>query len=201
MNDSFKVIFSGEVAEGYLRKDVQVNLQKAMRASPEQIKRLFSGKSIQIKKNLSKQAAESFVRKLADLGVVAKIAVEVTSTSSSKTGSAPPAKAKSSGIDRLSLVAKEPDNTPKSIPDQEEMPSDAAILREKMRNLNVRQYAPRTSFQYIAPRLKDFLCVFLGVALVLTFSPYPDGTIKRGALLGFVLISVGVFFFLRRGRD
>ncbi|MCL6271484.1 hypothetical protein M3P05_16305 [Sansalvadorimonas sp. 2012CJ34-2] len=73
MSATFNVIFSGKIAPGANEQKVKNLAMKAFHASPEQLAKLFSGKAVVLKSNLSQEAAQNFVKKLKGIGLVCEI--------------------------------------------------------------------------------------------------------------------------------
>ena len=103
----YKVVFSGDLEEGYTLEVVKHQCAALFKKPPAQIESLFAGKSVTIKSGLSQEQAKNYVRALSHIGARAKIvtiadAVTGKTTSKPKTNSnaktaAPPA----TEIDRL----------------------------------------------------------------------------------------------------
>ena len=72
--DSYNVVFSGGIVEGFEVEAVSAALKKAFGISDEaKIKQLFSGNRVVLKKDLDRGAAWRFKEKLGDMGILAEL--------------------------------------------------------------------------------------------------------------------------------
>ncbi len=69
----YKVVFSGEITQGHNLEDVKTNLNKKFKLGSKGINKIFSGKPIAMKKNLSRQAALDLKAFLEQQGVVCRL--------------------------------------------------------------------------------------------------------------------------------
>jgi hypothetical protein len=76
MDTRHRIIFSGKIKEGFDPVLVKKLAAFKLKATPEQISRLFSGRRAIIKKNLSLQRAERYANDLAKVGLIVVIQVE-----------------------------------------------------------------------------------------------------------------------------
>jgi hypothetical protein len=76
MDTRHRIIFSGKIKEGFDPVLVKKLAAFKLKATPEQISRLFSGRRAIIKKNLSLQRAERYANDLAKIGLIVVIQVE-----------------------------------------------------------------------------------------------------------------------------
>ena len=72
----YNLIFSGEINNGLTLDHVKGNFKKKFNLTENQLIRIFSGKSITLKKGLSQQSALVFAATIDDLGGVAYIEQE-----------------------------------------------------------------------------------------------------------------------------
>lgn len=89
MSNTFEVVFSGEVIDGYDAAETRAKIGKLFNADEAKIARLFSGSSIVIKKNLDQATANKYLGAFKNAGAVAIVrdAAEVEEI----TAAAPPA--------------------------------------------------------------------------------------------------------------
>ena len=88
--DLFEVAFSGQVSDGSDLDNVKARVGKMFNADERKLEKLFSGRRVVIKKNISQEVANKYVKALAQVGAVVEanlmaVAVEsspVTSTES-----------------------------------------------------------------------------------------------------------------------
>lgn len=79
--DSYNVVFSGGIAEGFELEAVSAALQKAFGISDEaKIKQLFSGSRVVLKKDLERGAAWRFKEQLGDMGILAELELVASSS-------------------------------------------------------------------------------------------------------------------------
>ena len=70
----YKVVFSGDLEEGYAPDVVKRQCAVLFKKPPAQIEPLFAGRSVTIKSGLTRQQAENYVRALRHIGAKARIA-------------------------------------------------------------------------------------------------------------------------------
>ncbi len=81
----YKVVFSGDLEEGYTLEVVKHQCAALFKKPPAQIESLFAGKSVTIKSGLSREQAENYVRALSRIGVRTNIVTTAeTATTTSK---------------------------------------------------------------------------------------------------------------------
>lgn len=72
--ESYNVIFSGKIAEGYELENVKQLLKSAFGIADEtKINKLFSGGRVVLRRDLSRGDAWKFKQKLSDIGAVAEL--------------------------------------------------------------------------------------------------------------------------------
>jgi len=69
----FQVLFSGEVAEGAAETAVRQNLVRRLGLEERKVSQLFSGRTVVIRSDLTREAAEELQAELAQLGAIARI--------------------------------------------------------------------------------------------------------------------------------
>ncbi|MDY7034067.1 MAG: AgmX/PglI C-terminal domain-containing protein [Thermodesulfobacteriota bacterium] len=79
--ERYKLVFEGEIIEGYTIKGVKANLVALLRAEQDQIEQLFSGRRVVIKKDTDYQTATQYVRSFEKAG--AKCLIEIIQRDSS----------------------------------------------------------------------------------------------------------------------
>jgi len=70
---SFQVLFSGEVAEGASEATVRQNLMRRLGLDERKVAQLFSGRTVVVRSDLSRDAADALQAELAGLGAIARI--------------------------------------------------------------------------------------------------------------------------------
>ena len=69
----FQVLFSGEVAVGAAETAVRQNLVRRLGLDERKVSQLFSGRTVVIRSDLTREAAEELQAELAQLGAIARI--------------------------------------------------------------------------------------------------------------------------------
>ena len=69
----FQVLFSGEVAEGAAESAVRQNLVRRLGLDERKVSQLFSGRTVVIRSDLTRDAADELQAELAGLGAIARI--------------------------------------------------------------------------------------------------------------------------------
>jgi len=69
----FQVLFSGEVAEGTSEATVRQNLMRRLGLDERKVAQLFSGRTVVIRSDLTREAADELQAELAGLGAIARI--------------------------------------------------------------------------------------------------------------------------------
>ena len=72
---SYAIVFNGKIIDGFQIISVKAHLAKMLKASPEKISALFSGKPVVIKRTTNKQAAIKYGTALKKVGVDVKIKI------------------------------------------------------------------------------------------------------------------------------
>ena len=70
---SYAIVFNGQIIDGFQIISVKAHLAKMLKASPEKISALFSGKPVVIKRTTNKQTAIKYSTALKKVGVAVKI--------------------------------------------------------------------------------------------------------------------------------
>lgn len=69
----YRVIFSGEIVEGYAIEEVKEKLAALFKTESARIEQIFKGKALSIKKNIDYTAAQRYCDALQKFGAVCKI--------------------------------------------------------------------------------------------------------------------------------
>src|SRR5258705_4613355 len=69
----FQVLFSGDVAEGAAESSVRQNLVRRLGLDERKVAQLFSGRTVVIRSDLTREAADELQAELAGLGAIARI--------------------------------------------------------------------------------------------------------------------------------
>ena len=87
----YEVTFSGEIQEGARLDEVKARLGKLFKADEVMIARLFSGKTVVIKKNLSAEAADKYSIAITKAGAVCDLVLMPADTVPPSSAAAEPA--------------------------------------------------------------------------------------------------------------
>jgi len=87
MAQTYSVIFSGKVAEGFEVDQVKQNMAQVFKLSAEKVDKLFSGKPVAIKRSVDQSSALKFRNVMAKAGALGVIREDGASSSKQQTGS------------------------------------------------------------------------------------------------------------------
>lgn len=73
MANEYRVVFKGEILEGFDPELVRSKAEKKLKTNPEQITRLFSGRQAVLKKGISAELGERYVQELRRIGMLVTI--------------------------------------------------------------------------------------------------------------------------------
>lgn len=73
MSETFSVVVTGKIADGFALSDAKSQVSKLFKLSPEKVERLFSGKPVAIRRGIDKPQAMKLRAALAKTGVIAVI--------------------------------------------------------------------------------------------------------------------------------
>ncbi len=190
MSETYDVYFKGEIDDRHSLQQVRENFKKQMGLPDPQLDRLFSGKPVRLKKQIEESAARAWQKKLSQLGAVCEIRpVAAPENPGSKT---PP----------LSVAEKDPPQpsaTTATTSTAEATPQPTRII-EKTIIEKVPSPARSDFIKIFGIWANGLFWVIVGLVLMLSFSPFPGGEVRRGLLLGLLLASIGIFRIWRRHR-
>lgn len=66
--DLFRVVFAGNLTGDYTPEQTRLRFGKVFRLSPKKVERVFNGKEITLKSNMTEEKAMDFAVKLAEIG-------------------------------------------------------------------------------------------------------------------------------------
>ncbi len=193
MTDQYNLEFWGETHEGFSVEEVKQNLQAKMKLSEQQLSRLFSGNTVVVKAKVSHETAQKFNRAFTKMGAISKVVnlnppVETTLE-----------------LEPMPPVATQPVAAPQVLPTQV-MPAAVmspqapltAILVEDPRTLSTLSPLPQRNNTFA--KVTAVMLILLGLALMLTFSPIPDGVVQRGTLFGLLFFVYGLVQHFKASR-
>ncbi len=95
MADTYAIVFSGEIVDGFETISVKAHLAKMLKASPEKMKVLFSGKPIVLKRTADKAEAAKYGGALKKVGANVKVKIIKGEAPAAATPQAAPSPAES----------------------------------------------------------------------------------------------------------
>lgn len=87
MSESFRVVFNGEIAEGFNQSDVQKKLSSILNEDELKVEKLFSGQSYIIKKNADRETCDKISQAFLLAGAVCTVMADDTPSSKPRTTS------------------------------------------------------------------------------------------------------------------
>ncbi len=69
MTDDYRVVFKGEILEGFDPEAVRIKAAAKLKAAPEQVSRMFSGRTSVLKKGITQELGERYVKELGKIGM------------------------------------------------------------------------------------------------------------------------------------
>ncbi len=196
MRELFNVAFQGEIDDHFSKQQVIENLKKAMNASDEKIEKLFSGKLVVIKKNVPKAQVDMLSAKLQKMGALSKV---VPASASAKAPQARELKL----VPQVVVQEQESSRVETIVPEAAQVAGYGSLsptTEISQRPYHVINVVQQTSGLLGALYMWGVGLGFLlfGLVLMLAFSPFPGGVIRRGMLMGAFLSGYGIFKILRR---
>jgi hypothetical protein len=191
MNGLFDVVFCGEVDDQLSKAAVQENLKKAVGASDDYIQKMFSGRTVYMKKDIQQDDANSLRIKLAKLGAL--VSVE---PSSKRRQAAQPTVTKldlHSIAPDLKLVDMETQTEPSAVQPQ-------VFVVERQAAETIPELPEKSLFSFIIACISGFFWLIVGLSCIVTFSPFSDGSIRRGTVLGLLLCGFGCYRIITRHK-
>ncbi len=195
MNDLYDLVFTGEIGDNFSKQEVQNNFRTKLGVSETQLEKLFSGNPVPLKKKISKEKAQSMNLKLLKLGIITVITQDTGNDSfkdrkpaASKRDQKPTSKSSS-----FELVER-------IVEPVEQKPPPQVIVYEKQ---IIEKAAPQPKTDFISAGItwiNGIFWIIVGLGFMLAFSPFPDGEVRRGMLLGLILFLIGTFRIWRRNR-
>lgn len=73
MSETFSVVVTGKIADGFAVADAKAQVSKLFKLSPEKLEKLFSGKPVAIRRGIDKPQAMKLRAALAKTGIIAVI--------------------------------------------------------------------------------------------------------------------------------
>ncbi len=187
MTGPFDVVFRGEIDDRFSKLTVQEALKKAIGTTDERIQKMFSGQAIYMKKDVKELEARSLCKKLAKLGAIAKVEPSLKRTTP------PPANVNLKELaPELELVGMEPQSTVQT-------PAPQVVIVERAA-AELASKPKASTLSFIISSISGLFWLVVGLWFVVSFSPFADGTVKRGAILGLVISLFGCYRIITRNK-
>lgn len=204
MNSDFNLIYRGEVA---LDHDILVTREKfakIFKASDDKIELLFSGNPVVLKKGLSAEDGIKWQRHMLQMGAItyleeSKVQDSVRSKAPTQANSNTRGRINKSTIieptsrraisQAPSLSLQPLDEKLDSVDTEDDDPEGEPELGKKRFNL------PHITFSLSISI--NLTLILLGLLCIIAFSPYPDWVVRKGLVIGAIIIFVGVRRLMR----
>ncbi len=185
--ETYKIVFTGNFAEGKSRDDVKSRLMRMLSLSDSKAEALLDSRNFTIKKNLPLPKAKELAGKLNASGAVFSVVKEST------TNNLPSEQTTSLALEpKLELMPQTPDKPTQApepemaadspAPDEPDEADDRRVIR---------------IFAFTLELLWHSKLFIFGLILILLFSPVPHGVVKNGFCLGVIIAFLG-FWRTRR---
>lgn len=164
--EQFDLVFQGKILEGFDLQQVKRDLATALKASEDNIEKIFSGSLIRLKKNLHRDQAERFQQHLARIGARADL---IPSNGPTPAPSAPV----------KSTMTLEPQISRRPDYPKPEVAAQVTVERDDTGSVLLNLLNPGA--------VLTLIIVLVGIVFIIAFSPYPDGVIKKGLVIGLLI--------------
>lgn len=178
----YNLVFKGEVEEGHDISITKEKLASAFKISNEKVDTLFSGRSTVIKKGLTFESGVKLQKQLLSIG--AKTDLELSDVK--KVPISPKAPKRIPPVNQL-IPAKKIDLV------LQPLQSPAAEMDDESNN-NDESEKSKFTFPQISFSLSRFVAVIfllIGVACLIIYSPFTDQIVRKGFVLGGLLVFLG----------
>lgn len=194
MSELYDVLFTGKVESAFSEDQVKSNFRQYLKLSDSQIKKMFAGGNVYIKKNISKDRCEAYILKLKNIGASCYIVPASVRTEAL--------------VQALPQTVNQSNNSvtpPMALVEQPVRPT-RDMSRQVIENVRVKDVPAEVVYvQYessptrVGRLLEGVFWIFIGFFAVLAFSPFPDGAVRRGFAIGLLLMLYGMYkLFIRR---
>ncbi|MDP5239574.1 hypothetical protein Q9Q94_08535 [Uliginosibacterium sp. 31-16] len=156
METEYRVVFAGVVLEGFDPEVVKHAASSRLKASPEQLERLFSGRTAVLKKGLNSETGARYVAELTRLGMQVKLEATILTTAASPViqPPAPPRPAPSSDLEKTQVAT--PDALARYLNDEPDLSNAPTLVvpRTRVQELSRPAHAqdPSSAPTEIVPR-------------------------------------------------
>ena len=202
MSESYNVVFRGQVIEGFTSQQVQRRLQQSMKLNDAQLRKLFSGNPVPLKKGVNLEQAQDLQLKLAKIGAQSRV---VPSDSKAKpkpsqASAEPPTPKAAAPAFSMALVEKEepePSLRASSVAQEEPQYKAATQVQEK----ELHSFQKRVSFSAMKRSLSGVSYSLIGASFLFVFPPFDESLLRRGTAIGLVVFVLGVYRLMTWNRE
>lgn len=202
MSESYNVVFRGQVIEGFTSQQVQHRLQQSMRLNDAQLRKLFSGNPVPLKKGITLEQAQDLQLKLAKIGAQSRVVSSDSKvqTSLPKSQVEPAAKQTAVPAFSMALVDKE---EPKAAMQTSATVADAFEHKptERVEEKELHSFQKRVSFSAMKRSLSGISYSLIGASLLFVFPPFDESLLRRGTAIGLVIFILGVYRLMTWNRE
>lgn len=133
METEYRVVFAGTVLEGFDPEVVKHAASSRLKASPEQVERLFSGRTAVLKKGLNSEMGARYVVELTRIGMQVKLEATILTAAASPAiqPPAPPRPAPSSDLEKTQIAT--PDALARYLNDEPDLSSAPTLVVPRAR--------------------------------------------------------------------
>ncbi len=178
-NEQYIVVFNGDLVEGYSLEQVKQEVSAKLNLSEKMQNRIFysSGSSVVIKKALSKCKAEKYCEYFRKFGMLLTVAPFPTSSNNS-----------AGELSRDAVNQKAASTLSDSAPISQ---LDKGIIRSDIDEVKYVPSRKEEFFDWFSYYKVALFFMLLGMTLVLVYFPFYDGYLRKGFLLGAVVLLFG----------
>lgn len=200
MSESYNVVFRGQVIEGFTSQQVQRRLQQSMKLNDAQLRKLFSGNPVPLKKGVNLEQAQDLQLKLAKIGAQSRVVPSDSKAKPSQASVEPPAPKAAAPAFSMALVEKEepePSLRASSVAQEEPQYKAATQVQEK----ELHSFQKRVSFSAMKRSLSGISYSLIGASFLFVFPPFDESLLRRGTAIGLVVFVLGVYRLMTWNRE
>lgn len=200
MSESYNVVFRGQVIEGFTSQQVQRRLQQSMKLNGAQLRKLFSGNPVPLKKGVNLEQAQDLQLKLAKIGAQSRVVPSDSKAKPSQNSAELPAQKAAAPAFSMALVEKEepePSLRASSVAQEEPQYKAATQAQEK----EMHSFQKRVSFSAMKRSLSGICYSLIGASFLFVFPPFDESLLRRGTAIGLVVFVLGVYRLMTWNRE
>jgi len=200
MSESYNVVFRGQVIEGFTSQQVQRRLQQSMKLNDAQLRKLFSGNPVPLKKGVNLEQAQDLQLKLAKIGAQSRVVPSDSKAKPSQNSAEPPAPKAAAPAFSMALVEKEePEPSLRAGSVAQEEPQYKAATQAQEKELH--SFQKRVSFSAMKRSLSGISYSLIGASFLFVFPPFDESLLRRGTAIGLVVFVLGVYRLMTWNRE